>query len=934
MLTRKERTGDTWVGLLILVLGVAIGILVRPSHWRAVSRATTEPAAPPPLAAELQPAASKETPPDNGLVTIELVIPASSAAELEAVRDAALERGIIEQGEERKMVEAEVRVQGRTHPAKLRIKGDWTDHVEGRQWSYRIKLDETTFLGMREFSIQAPRTRGYLWEWLVHEAARRENVLVPRSTFVNVVQNGHALGVYFLEEHFEKELLESQGRREGPIVVWDESTLWSTLLLEGFVPQRGVRAFQSAVGQPAHDLAAAETRAYGEKGLSRVGDQNRALFAAIDQMKGLRALALQKESAVERLRVEQSMQDLRGRTLEELVDVDALARAHALASVFQLEHSLAWHNMRFHRDPVLGLLEPILFDNAAQSPGARDPVPFRADGLLAAFAASPRYYDGLFAHLGRMLRSDWLDAFFTSIGPDLARFEVALQAEEPLPAGFAANEMKQRLRGEAVYLRKACLPTDPINFEAAYQLAGAGEDPGSGTLEVWAWATTRSPVAVERFVFSNGSSSLAAEWIVPDSIGAELWRDPARADAPPVVVLPNDGRPVGFRFPMNARLANLETVDKVTRAVRDELRSDTQLDLDVRARFRLLAAEESSEEKLTFRKRPGVAPVERPPAPELAQVLERHPFLHHDAARNELSASPGEWDVDGDLVLPTGIGLAIGPGTTLRFAEGALLLSDAPLRFEGRPDAPIVLEPAAGAATWQGVAVLGAAGRSRWAGVTVRATSGVARGSWTPGGGVAFYRAPLTMAGCRFEAPRAESALAVFDADLSIDGTTFTGCAARGLVARFATGTVQGCTFEDGAGDGLVLTGSDVTVRNTRFQRLAGEACAIGEGSHARVDGGLAEDVTTAVAARDGSTAEVAGLVIRGARGYALAALVEKPELGPARLSARGLTIERSGKGDVFAQTGCTLELDGVTAPTRDGNPSDSSEEDALGRGD
>ena len=247
MLTRKERTGDTWVGLLILVLGVAIGILVRPSHWRAVSRATTEPAAPPPLAAELQPAASKETPPDNGLVTIELVIPASSAAELEAVRDAALERGIIEQGEERKMVEAEVRVQGRTHPAKLRIKGDWTDHVEGRQWSYRIKLDETTFLGMREFSIQAPRTRGYLWEWLVHEAARRENVLVPRSTFVNVVQNGHALGVYFLEEHFEKELLESQGRREGPIVVWDESTLWSTLLQEGNVPAKGTAPLESAI---------------------------------------------------------------------------------------------------------------------------------------------------------------------------------------------------------------------------------------------------------------------------------------------------------------------------------------------------------------------------------------------------------------------------------------------------------------------------------------------------------------------------------------------------------------------------------------------------------------------------------------------------------------------------------------------------------------
>ena len=61
---------------------------------------------------------------------------------------------------------------------------------------------------MRTFSIQAPQTVGLLWEWLMLAALRRENVLAARSTFVNVIINGNDAGVYFLMEHFGKELLE------------------------------------------------------------------------------------------------------------------------------------------------------------------------------------------------------------------------------------------------------------------------------------------------------------------------------------------------------------------------------------------------------------------------------------------------------------------------------------------------------------------------------------------------------------------------------------------------------------------------------------------------------------------------------------------------------------------------------------------------------
>src|SRR5688572_144563 len=411
MLSQPERSSGTWTGLAILAVGIAIGALARPSRW---FERTSSPREREPFPA-LVPAARPEVPPANGLETIELVIPEGSAEVLERVRAAALERGIITQTDA-DTVPAQVRFGGAAHPAMIRIKGDWTDHVEGERWSYRIRLDDSSFLGMREFSIQAPATRGYLWEWLVHEAARREGVLVPRSTFLNVVQNGNAMGVYFLEEHFEKELLESQGRREGPIVVWDESTLWATLLQEGNVPGKGVRAFESQLQASAHTLEPAEVRAFGEKRLSSLENLNQALHSALDQMKGLRALALADQPETDRRRVLEAMDELRGRTLEDLVDVERLGCAHALLSLFQVEHALAWHNMRFYRDPVQARLEPILFDCAAQEPSSREPVPWRATDLAATFALSPGYQAALFTHLGRMLRSDWLDELFADVG--------------------------------------------------------------------------------------------------------------------------------------------------------------------------------------------------------------------------------------------------------------------------------------------------------------------------------------------------------------------------------------------------------------------------------------------------------------------------------------------------------------------------------------
>ena len=144
-------------------------------------------------------------------------------------REQALQLGFLVR-EQDDFVPAEIRTDSGTLSVKLRLKGDLLDHLRHERWSFRIHVKKgAQFRGMRRFSIQHPRTRGFVWEWAVLEAMRREEILAPRYGFLEVTFNGKPWGLYAFEESFGKELLESQARRESVIVKFNESWRWEEM---------------------------------------------------------------------------------------------------------------------------------------------------------------------------------------------------------------------------------------------------------------------------------------------------------------------------------------------------------------------------------------------------------------------------------------------------------------------------------------------------------------------------------------------------------------------------------------------------------------------------------------------------------------------------------------------------------------------------------
>ncbi len=222
-----------------------------------------------------------------------------------------------------------------------------------------------------------------------------------------------------------------------------------------------------------------------------------------------------------------------------------------------------------------------------------------------------------------------------------------------------------------------------------------------------------------------------------------------------------------------------------------------------------------------------------PPRPTLEEALDQHPYLQlysgvsvgdltqHEQDRNQreqdrdqyeqiLHIAPGTHIISGNLVLPDGYGLYLGPGTTLRFGVDNFLFADGPLIFEGTETMPIVLQPSG--ERWLGIVVMEAETPSAWEYVTVERTSAIDQDGWILTGGITFYRSPIRLDHCRIVKTEAEDAINVIRAPFEFVESEFAETASDAFDADFSQGLVERCVFHDIAADGIDVSGAEVQV--------------------------------------------------------------------------------------------------------------------------
>jgi len=250
------------------------------------------------------------------MTEININISFTALQKIETKRQEALERGILIT-EDDDFVNAEIRHGEEKIPVKLRLKGDWVDHLAGDKWSFRIHTrKDKAFMGMKRFSIQDPATRKDANEWVFLQALKQEGLITLRYQLIDVSINGEHKGIFALEEHFSKELLENNQRREAPILKFSEDWFWRNKLAYGLVNKANEELFLTVPIEPFRENRTLENELLKNQFL----ETERLL-------RGYRAGNL---------------------SVVDVFDVDQWATLFALSDLFGVRHGLTWHNLRFY----------------------------------------------------------------------------------------------------------------------------------------------------------------------------------------------------------------------------------------------------------------------------------------------------------------------------------------------------------------------------------------------------------------------------------------------------------------------------------------------------------------------------------------------------------------------------------------------------------
>ena len=210
---------------------------------------------------------------------------------------------------------------------KVRRKGDRVIHFsENDTESYRVNIrGDDRIKGFEEFSIHHPVIRNFTWEMLLSSVMLDNGLLSVRTKPINFSVNGDGDVLRFVEEVPGKELLEAQGRKEGPIFGLNDevssnfsSSVFDVYDRKSWLSERRLAMYSSSI------KVLNETR--------NILNSNKYSHIEINKF------------------------------IEEHYDVKLWARYFAISDLFGSYHGTVSKSVKFYYNPATTLFEPIFFD--------------------------------------------------------------------------------------------------------------------------------------------------------------------------------------------------------------------------------------------------------------------------------------------------------------------------------------------------------------------------------------------------------------------------------------------------------------------------------------------------------------------------------------------------------------------------------------------
>ncbi|MCD4773430.1 MAG: right-handed parallel beta-helix repeat-containing protein [Bacteroidales bacterium] len=721
--------------------------------------------------------------------------------------------------------------------SKIRLKGDWLDHLEGKKWSFRIKLKrEFSWKGMREFSVQTPLSRGFILGWLAQKLFDYVDVLSPRYGFVPVILNNRSLGVYAFEEHFVKQLVESRNRREGPILKLSETEFWykQKLDIEDNVNYQ-TPYFEASCVEPFKGNRTISNPVLYNQFLSGQnlywGYKNHLLDAS------------------------------------EIFDLDAIAKFYAIIDVAKFYHGMIWHNQRQYFNPVTCKLEPIAFDGYIHK-GVYEffDIPIYGFSKFQQYDQTSTIRNNLFCdttfvnkyilYLKKFSDEDFIHSFQEKYLPEINKYEKMISTE------FEGYK---------------------FDYSFLYSNAQAIRD----TLEEYKEFVDKNPDYVSK-TRSKWETFVPSDTLVRDEYPAKhvkAFTEKKSTDSSILkifnynaldIILLGTGRneksitnffnpePVINSFNKNEGTTNSAVVISDTNAA--------FLYFIIDRKFKTYVS------PIYPWQSPGIT------TPRL-ELMEENTFPESDIYEvlngKKVVFKSGEYSSDKFIIIPKGYSVSFEKGFEIDLINGAGFISFSPVYFNGTKDNPVIIYSSDFSA--MGFTVLKAGKTSSVNNTIFKGLNTLDYKGWTLTGAVNFYESDVKIINSQFIKNHCEDALNTIRSEFEVTECLFKNIFSDAFDSDFCTGKVFKTTFDSIGNDAIDFSGSKILIEKCFISNAKDKGISGGEASNITVINTKVESSNIGIASKDKTIVRVNNSEIFNCN-YSIVAFQKKPEFGSAKI--------------------------------------------------
>jgi hypothetical protein len=741
---------------------------------------------------------------------LELYIDQKGMKAITDARDEALRYGILINNDQ--YSNAKLSENGQTQKVKIRLKGDWTDHLEGNRWSYRIKTaKDQAWNRMQTFSVQSPERRFFLKEWLFHDFLNQEGLLTTRYDFIWLKINDAKKQLYAFEEHFDKQLPEYKHRREGVILKFSEDAAWEQRLRS-----------KKATGH--HNTILLDAKHNSD-----------ILPFKESRIEGDSSLLKQFVSAQELLYAYKHYT----RPVEEIFDIEKMAKYYAILEVLNAYHSLVWHNQRFYYDPVSKLLEPIGYDGFIEEAEYK----INAHACFGYFKSNlhvndwGKYYNALFrnekfaaayAHyIDKYSEKEYIKNYLTSIEEDLDQRELLLQQDFP-----DYDFDPKTILTKAKQINTSIPAYDNVSLKAY-------TDSKTGASKQVSLSNYHH-LPLQIIGTGNEASNTPT---ISTALNQNIWSNhPDMTPEYKTLELPVEHSYVYFKilgldkiyfskikkWPAgNAIVANTDTKNNIPLSETD-----------------------------------------------------------YDSSEELLHIKSGDYTLNKPLIL-TDKKLSIEAGTTIDLTKGAYIECHKPITLKGTKENPILIKSSD--KKGQGLLVLKAKFKSTLQHVHFDGQDNLDKGNYFMTGAITFYESPVDLTDCRFSNNSCEDALNIIRSDFMADRLHISNTYADGFDADFCKGSIKNSYATHTGNDAFDFSGSVISIENCHFTQIGDKGISAGEEATISIVSAVIDKAVIGVASKDLSQVEIDDIEVKNCN-KAFAAYKKKPEYGPGTIRIKKYT--------------------------------------------